>query len=102
MLHKQGKIRYVEIGEIDRESPFAVVEEYAVPGPNNNVYVIMDTMILCEIMDPEHSYEKYGYWEDLALSFSENLPEQVLAQPETHIGDKAGIAVKRGNVGKGG
>jgi hypothetical protein len=84
-LHRRGDIRYVEIGEIDKQSPYALIEEYAVPGPGNNVYVIMDSNILCEILNPNHSYEKYGYWEDLAISNVSSLPEIVMSYGDTHV-----------------
>lgn len=88
-LHRRGVIRYVEIGEIDRQSPYAQIEEYAVPGPGANVYVIMDTAILCEIMDPNQSYEQYRYWQDLAMSNVSELPDVVMSYGDTHLGSKS-------------
>ena len=100
MLHRQGKIRYVEIEEIDRESDFAIIEEYQSPG--QNVYVIVDSLILCEILDPTHSYDKYTYWTDLALDNVSSLPKTVLGFPETHLGEIAGVAVTRKDAKQGG
>jgi hypothetical protein len=101
-LHRQGRIRYVEVGEIDRNSEFAVIDEYAVPGPSGNVYVIVDTMILCEILDPEHCYEKYKFWTDLALENVSSLPQTVLSFNDTHIGQKTTTVVTQKDVRQGG
>lgn len=100
-LHRRGIIRYVEIGEIDRDSPYAQIEEYAVPGAGNNVYVIMDTAILCEILDPNQSYEQYKYWQDLALSNVAELPDVVMSYGDTHIQGKTATGVSMKDARQG-
>lgn len=101
-LHRRGIIRYVEIGEIDRNSPYAQIEEYAVPGPGNNVYVIMDSSILCEILDPNQSYEQYRYWTDLAISNVSELPDVVLGYGDTHIGGRTTTDISMKDARQGG
>lgn len=100
-MHHRGDIRYVEMNEIDRHSPYAVVEDYPVPGPGSNVYVIMDTSILCEILNPNVSYEKYKYWTDLAMSNVAELPDVILGYGDTHIGDKTTTSVAMKNARQG-
>ena len=101
-LHKRGAIRYVETSEIDRQSPYALIEEYAVPGPGNNIYVILGSWILCEILDPNHSYEQYKYWEDLALSNVSELPSIVMSYGDTHVEGVSETSVTQKNIRQGG
>jgi hypothetical protein len=101
-LHRRGLIRYVEIGEIDKDSPYAQIEEFAVPGPANNVYVIMDTAILCEILDPNHSYEQYRYWQDLALSNVAELPDVIMGYGDTHVEGKTSTSLSVKDARQGG
>ena len=101
-LHRRGLIRYVEMNEIDRDSQYAQVEEYAVPGPGNNVYVILDSSILCEILAPELSYESYKYWEDLAMSNVSDLDDVVRSYRDTQIGTKTRTEVAQRDSRQGG
>lgn len=100
-LFNRGDIRYVEMNEVDKTSPYAQVDDYAIPGPGSFVYVIMDTTILVEILNPNVSYEKYRYWTDLAMSQVANLPDSILGYGETHIGDIATTSVAMKNARQG-
>lgn len=101
-LHRRQIIRYVEMDEIDRDSPYAQIEPYPVPGPGSNVYVIMDTAILCEILDPNQSYEQYRYWMDLAISNVSDLPDVVMGFQDTHISGRTATSVAMKDARQGG
>jgi len=76
--HGRGRIRYIEVAELDRQCPFAMYEEYATP---NNVYVTTGSMILAEIMDPRLSYQKYKGWDDQAIERVRTVDRTVQTSP---------------------
>jgi hypothetical protein len=83
-LHRSQRIRYVEVSEVDKNSPIAVYTEFATA---NNTYVTYRSLILAEIMSERLSYESKPAWEDLAIARVSSLPNERLTEPGTHIGN---------------
>jgi hypothetical protein len=98
-LHRTGRIRYVEMDELDPDCDFAVVQEFVT---QNNRYVTWQSMILCEILDEQVSYDTYRYPIDKGLDNVSNLEASVQGFPETHIGNKAYSQVEVGATKRGG
>lgn len=98
-LHRGGRIRYIETDEIDESCEFAVYQEYATP---NNKYVTWQSMILCEIVDEQISYDTYRYPVDKALDTVSHLEDNLLGEPGTHIRGKTFTNLEVGDVKQGG
>jgi hypothetical protein len=86
---RSGRLRYVEEKEINVNHPDAVYEVYVLgggigpdgkPKPEKRL-VVSGSMILCEILDPKLSYNKYKAWDDYAISRQMQMPEHLQSTP---------------------
>ena len=73
-FHASRRIRYIEIDEVDHNSPVATFSQYQTP---NNAYACYETFILAEIMDKNLAWQLFKGWEDEAIFRASSLPRDV-------------------------
>lgn len=90
-LRAGERIRYVTAKEINRASPHAKVS--FLDASDGDQYITYGSQILCEILDPQYSYEKAPGWVEWTLARNEHF-EDTVCRTTDGAGNVASVAGK--------